>query len=70
MQKRCPTPDKLAWDTHTGAQQMLRHIRKTIRFGARPTHVYHCECGQWHMSTKTARPSPAARERKRQRRGA
>ena len=53
--KPCPTPRKASWTTKAAAQTALRDIGKTGWSAVRPTRVYLCDCGRWHLTSSKRR---------------
>lgn len=49
----CPTPNKAAYPTEEAADKALRRSwRRTCR-GKMPTRVYQCECGSFHLTSRS-----------------
>lgn len=57
----CPTPFKRSFDTKGDAQNNLGHASREV--GDSPDHIYHCECGGWHIAGSTAMVRDTTRKR-------
>lgn len=49
--KVCPTPDKLAFSSRETAEFTMQSPQ-WARMPKRPTRVYLCSCGSFHMTSK------------------
>lgn len=50
-QKRCPTPDKLAFQSAEHAESVLRYWNYD-HAPYQPTRTYPCRCGSWHLTSR------------------
>lgn len=59
----CPTPWKMVWTTRANANMVAHHGKAAQKGGqVRP---YHCECGQWHLTSMSRKAAKAVKRRKR-----